>query len=431
MDVSRFEDGEQFFWFAKENRVNCPEIGYLARKIAKQYETNTGKKSKYIEHIVCNCYMAWMYKQAVAFFSKNDYWTAYNAQIKDRKDKFSVISFRSEINSMKLYGYIDTLKGKKCDWNAKLSMASRMVPTSMLEEQFDIAWESAIEYTSDTIRYKKHKNDTPIQLKDLKDHADVVAPTQEVIDRKDFLEVYNSYLRKNHYTYEGIIRNYLWDSENKYTVVTEKQGEVRFIPQLTSNYSGSWVRGGRFYAHGVFGMVDYQQLSKDERETIKINGEKTTEVDYACLHLSLMYAKRGLQLNKDAYAWYHDRKIAKLVTIISLNTTCYYNAVGAVQKALEGKDEAWLASKLITAMLKYHKKIHDLFFSRILKVDALTLQYEDSCIMYGVLKALHKRNIPALPVHDSVIVPESRKAVAIRIMKEQYKKATNFEIEVK
>ena len=58
MDITNYENGEHFFWFARENRVNCPEIGYLARKIAKTYEESTGKQAKYIEHIVCNCYMA-------------------------------------------------------------------------------------------------------------------------------------------------------------------------------------------------------------------------------------------------------------------------------------------------------------------------------------------------------------------------------------
>jgi hypothetical protein len=34
-------------------------------------------------------------------------------------------------------------------------------------------------------------------------------------------------------------------------------------------------------------------------------------------------------------------------------------------------------------------------------------------------------------VHDSVIVPEKYKKIAIRIMKEQYKDYTGFDIEVK
>ena len=431
MNISQFENGEHFFWFARENRVNCPEIGYLARKIAKTYEESTGKQAKYIEHIVCNCYMAWLYRQSVAFFSKNEHWVEYNSHITLRKDKFSAITFRSEIRFAEENGLISTLKGKKCDFNPKLSMASRMVPTAELESEFDIAWETAIEYTSETIRFKKNRDDNSKTLRECAKDSSIHAPTAEVLDRQDFLTTYNNYLRKQYCTYEGVIKQYLWDKDSKSTAVLEKDGDVRFIPQLTSNYSGDWEHGGRFYAHGMFGMVDYQQLSKEERSTIKINGENTAEVDYSCLHLSLMYAKCGKQLKGDAYGWYTDRKIAKLVTIITLNNTCYYNAVYAVQKALAGTDAAYEASKLIDKMLAYHKTVAQHIFGSFRAVDALTLQHTDSVVMEKVLKSLHKRNIPALPVHDSVIVPEKYRDAAIRTMKEQYKQVTGFEIEVK
>lgn len=432
MDISQFEDGEHFFWFAKENRVNCPEIGYLARKIAKSYETSTGKSPKYIEHIVCNCYMAWVYQQSVAYFSKNEQWTEYNANIKERKNKFSVVSFRTELRYLEANSYITTLKGRKCDWNKSLSMASRMVPSETLEFEFDIAWETAIEYTSETIRFKKNRDDYSKTLRVCAADTTIPAPTAEVLERQDFLTKYNNYLRKQYCTYEGIIKQYLWDKDSKSTVILEKDGDVRFIPQLTSNYSGDWEHGGRFYAHGMFDMVDYQQLSKEKRSTIKINGENTAEVDYSCLHLSLMYAKCGKQLTKDAYAWTSDRTLAKKITIICLNNKTYAGAIKACKRWLEDYcyDTRYCkTSSYICDMLRYHADIKERFFKK--GFDALTMQHTDSVIMERVLKSLHKRNIPALPVHDSVIVPVKYHDTAIRIMKEQYKQVTGFEIEVK
>lgn len=426
MNIEKFEDGEHFFWFAKENRVNCPEIGYVARKIAKNYEISTGKSPKYIEHIVCNCYMAWVYKQSVAYFSKNEQWTEYNSTIKDRKNKFSVISFRTELRYLEANSYITTLKGRKCDWNKSLSMASRMVPTETLESEFDIAWETAIEYTSETIRFKKNRDDNSKTLRECAKDITIPAPTAEVLERQDFLTKYNNYLRKQYCTYDGVIRQYLWDKDSKSTVVLEKDGDVRFIPQLTSNYSGEWEHGGRFYAHGMFDMVDYQQLSKEKRSTIKINGENTAEVDYSCLHLSMIYAKYGKQLEGDAYGWYNDRAVAKLVTIIILNTDSASEAMYAISTALNNcsLDHArWL----ISCMQRHHKEIQRYFYISASR----GLQYTDSVIMENVLKSLHKRNIPALPVHDSVIIPEKHKKTAMRIMKEQYKQVTGFEIEVK
>lgn len=433
MNIEKFEDGEHFFWFAKENRVNCPEIGYLARKIAKSYETNTGKSQKYIEHIVCNCYMAWVYQQSVAYFSKNEQWTEYNAQIKDRKNKFSVISFRTELRYLEANAYITTLKGRKCDWNKSLSMASRMVPSETLESEFDIAWETAIEYTSATIRFKKKRDDNSKTLRECAKDTTIPTPTAEVLERQDFLTKYNNYLRKQYCTYEGVIKQYLWDKDSKSTVILEKDGDVRFIPQLTSNYSGDWKHGGRFYAHGMFDMVDYQQLSKEKRSTIKINGENTAEVDYSCLHLSLMYAKCGKQLTKDAYGWCKNREIAKKITIICLNNNTYAGALASCRKYLSdiGIDVYYGRPTLnyVCDMLNYHSEIRGIFFKK--NCDALYMQHVDSNIIEKVLKSLHKRNIPALPVHDSVIVPAKYRNTAIRIMKEQYKQVTGFEIEVK
>ena len=312
-------------------------------------------------------------------------------------------------------------------------MASRMVPTETLESEFDIAWEAAIEYTSETIRFKKNRDDNSKTLRECAKDATIPAPTAEVLDRQDFLTQYNNYLRKQYCTYEGIIKQYLWDKDSKSTVVLEKDGDVRFIPQLTSNYSGDWEHGGRFYAHGMFDMVDYQQLSKEKRSTIKINGENTAEVDYSCLHLSLMYAKCGKQLTKDAYAWCENREIAKKITIICLNNNTYAGALASCRKYLSeiGIDVYYGRPTLnyVHDMLNYHSEIRGIFFKK--SCYALFMQHIDSVIMERVLKSLHKRNIPALPVHDSVIVPEKYRNTAIRIMKEQYKQVTGFEIEVK
>lgn len=432
METTKFENGEHFFWFAKENKVNCPEIGHLAKSLALAYKEDSGTEAKYIEHIVCNCYMAWLYDNAVAFFSKNEYWTEYNSRIKSRKDKFSVISFRREIDFLKAFGLVQVIKGKKCDFNPKLSMASRMLPTANLEKEFDVAWEVAIEYTEQTIRFKKSKFDESKTLKECVNDETIAAPTAEVLERKEFLSMYNTFLRRQHCTYTGLLTKYLWDSENKCTKQLDYEGDVRFIPQLTANYSGAWDKGGRFYAHTVFGMADYQQLPREVRSTIKLNGEGTVEVDYSCLHLSLMYAKCGKQLSKDAYGWSTDRTLAKKITIICLNNSTYAGALSACRNWLEENGYETYGQKTLDYvhnMLCYHSEIRERFFKH--DFDALSMQHADSTIMQNVLKALRRRGIAALPIHDSVIVQKKYKDSVVRIMKEKYTEYTGFEIEVK
>lgn len=432
MTVQRFEHGEHFFWFSKQNRVQCPEIGYLSRKISKTYTETTGEKSNYIEHIIANVYLGWAYNQAVAYFSKNEYWTAYNAKIKNRADKFSIVKFRKELKFLVSSDLVTVIKGHKVDGHPHLSMASRMLSTEKLEAEFDIAWEVYADLEDEAIRYKKSKDTVSVSASALSNHPEVAPMPESVQVRKQELAQYNRYIRQQFCDFKEFQYTYTWDSEEKITVRNGKLGYQRFIPLLSSVYSGGWDKGGRLYARSVFGMVDYQQLSKERRATIRINGEDTVEVDYSCLHLSLMYAKCGLQLNKDAYAWCKDRTLAKKITIICLNNKTYAGAINACKRWLSdnGYDISMCkTSGYICDMLRYHSEIRDSFFKT--KYDALAMQNDDSNIMINVLKACHRRNIPALPVHDSIIVPATRHESAIRIMKEQYKAYTGFEIEVK
>ena len=72
---------------------------------------------------------------------------------------------------------------------------------------------------------------------------------------------------------------------------------------LDGKYLLPWVRrlfnwnmnlGGRFYGH-------YQQIPKEDRKRILIDGERTVELDYKAVHIALLYALEGLPLDADAY----------------------------------------------------------------------------------------------------------------------------------
>ena len=430
-DTSDLRNGNNFFWFDKEHSVACPEIIGLTKSIAQQYTDSTGKQAKYIKHIVANCYMAWAYSRAVAFFSKNEYWAKYNKKIKDRSAKFSAITFRAEIKYMVQCGLIDVIKGKAVDNRPDLCMASRMQPTKVLYSGFKETWEEYANFHMDVVRIRKDRDSEAVGLSRASEVVSTPA-TDAVQDRARFLRKYNNFLRSKYFTYKSMIHYYMWDKCNKTTVVDSKTGDVRFIPQLTASYSGSWEQGGRLYARSVFGMADYQQLPKSDRKTIKIDGEDTVELDYSCLHLSLMYARQGLQLTKDAYAWCEDRTLAKKITLIAINTGSVRSAQAAIVAwAIEnGYDlDRVKAHKHILNMLEYHSDICHLFMST--KHNALHLQNMDSDIICNILTICHRRNIPAIPVHDSVIVPAKNRNTVARIMLETYKAYTGFTIKIK
>ena len=408
-----------YFWLEVNAKVNCKEIVPLIKGVSAKYKTATGNDDKYISAIVANAYISWISGNCVAFFSTNERWAIYNKKIRERKYKFSVIKFRNELKWLQSEQLIDVLKGYKVQ--SGRSMASRFFPTENLAEHFDVAWEQYIE-TNSAVSIVRDDNDNIID----------VEKSAEVVEDEEFMKRYNSKLAHTNFTYTGDIDNYYWDKASKKTVKVSHKGNIRFVPQLTAIYKNDFMHGGRLYSRSIYGMKSYQSMSKKERDSIRINGKSTVEVDFSCLHLNLMYASVGKQMRGDAYSWCKERKLAKIVTLITLNCDTKYSAACAIAKWAKENDYAITtsdASQLISFMLYYHREIREVFFKE--HGLALQLQYADSRIMRNVLKRLRKRMIVGLPVHDSVIVKKTCKDATIAIMKDVYKEFTGFDINVK
>ncbi|HCS18031.1 MAG TPA: hypothetical protein DIW45_09945, partial [Erythrobacter sp.] len=56
-------------------------------------------------------------------------------------------------------------------------------------------------------------------------------------------------------------------------------------------------RGGRFYTHGA----SWQNIKRELRKSVQINGEPVVELDYSTLHPALLYAEAGAPLPGDCY----------------------------------------------------------------------------------------------------------------------------------
>ena len=48
------------------------------------------------------------------------------------------------------------------------------------------------------------------------------------------------------------------------------------------------------------------------------------------------------------------------------------------------------------------------------------LMFVESKVILGTMRALMARGIPSFPIHDSLIVPQSREAVAVNILREKF-----------
>lgn len=168
-------------------------------------------------------------------------------------------------------------------------------------------------------------------------------------------------------------------------------------------------RGGRFYAMGA----NWQNIPKAERGGVLIDGQETVELDYSALHPSILYARKGLEVPADCYAsdtW--PRALMKNAVLVIVNADGY----NAARLALANKDEvrAWAKDHeksphaVASALLSEAKQVNPGIASEFFTGAGAGLMRIDSQIAACVLKDLNKQGIPALPVHDSFLVPASK-----------------------
>lgn len=206
-------------------------------------------------------------------------------------------------------------------------------------------------------------------------------------------------------------------------------------PWLNRIFIESTQLGGRFYG-------SYQNLPKVDRKRILIDGEQTIELDFNSLHIAILFAQAGLPLLSDPYTIEgYDRDAIKQV-FLKLTNTSNLNALKS-QITISGdpvKKEQYIRYKMRLDIYKVHKALglrctkpfipdwyhhfiedlpdhvsgrelieiikarHPAIANRFGEADiGLKLQRVDSEIMAKAMTTLASKDIPILPVHDSVI----------------------------
>ena len=168
-------------------------------------------------------------------------------------------------------------------------------------------------------------------------------------------------------------------------------------------------QGGRFYS-------SYQNMKPSERELIKFDNNETCELDFKGLHIQLLYLKEDLGLFQgDPYAikgYEEYRDIFKVALQIALNAPSKKSAYGGMNQVLRKQDIN--AKELLSIFMDKHKGISHYFFSGV----GLALQYQDSDIVYKVIKKALKAQIMVLPVHDSFIIKKSNLNILYKWLEE-------------
>ena len=190
--------------------------------------------------------------------------------------------------------------------------------------------------------------------------------------------------------YEEIVRE----------VKKKKRNDIDFnrkrLKRIFNN--NSFEDGGRFY-HGW-----WQEIPKEFRKNITIDGKRTVEVDYSSIHFRILYAQEGEDIGDDdpyIIEGYEDRRSQiKIALNIILNAETKEKAISAIYKGNKLNINKQTALKIYKKLEDKHPNIKKHFGSG----RGVKLQYLDSQIAEQVMLNLARDNIVCLPVHDSFIV---------------------------
>ena len=198
--------------------------------------------------------------------------------------------------------------------------------------------------------------------------------------------------------------------------------------------NGTLEDGGRFY------NAWWITIPKEWRKYITINGRPTVELDYAGMHLQMLYAKEGINILGDPYEIEgvddQFRGVTKLMFVMIFNAETRDNALEAIKnnskiksirnnkhpKGIKNFDQ------YLSVLERKYSVISHYFYSGY----GVKLQSQDSSIVQNVmLRMLKEHQAITLPIHDSLIVDASYKEQLHDCMLEEFKTFTGATCKVK
>lgn len=190
--------------------------------------------------------------------------------------------------------------------------------------------------------------------------------------------------------------------------------------------------GGRLY--GPF----WQNLKKEHRARIRLNGHAVVEVDFASLHPRIAYAEAGMAMKGDPYTITADivgeietdnetnaasqrRDAIKRALNTAINAEDDAKAVAAImdprkgRPPFTGKGAQAKTEALLKAILNAHPAISDKFCTGA----GLRYQRIDSEILLAVIARLEHEHLHGLPLHDAFLTPANEADLVAKIMADE------------
>ena len=214
----------------------------------------------------------------------------------------------------------------------------------------------------------------------------------------------------------------------------DSDGRLLDNAQIVRIFNGSFASGGRFYRHDILtipnSMLDDngKKVKLEPGKTrlgVTIDGEDVAEVDFVCLHPTLLYDLCRLErpwLN-DLYSYLgavaeNERNALKVAVNVLLNARSKRSAICAIENDLPKHGLKWNATDVVRGVEEKLLDVKSRFCNNV--STGLWLQNVESEIMSRVVSNFVAANAPLLPVHDSAIVREKDVDTLVQSMGEYY-----------
>lgn len=186
---------------------------------------------------------------------------------------------------------------------------------------------------------------------------------------------------------------------------------------LYRSFSGEDGRGGRIYGHWV------QMLPADARQHLTFRNQPSVELDYSSMQLALLYHLHGIPMPQgELYEipgtrW--SREACKAVLRISVGSSSKAQTVKSLaNELLAMRLKAARASELYEVFWSHHAAVRPHGFGSDAPWEEL--QAVEAKIALRVLCYLAQLSIPAVPIHDSFIVPDKYEAECYEAMRKGF-----------
>jgi hypothetical protein len=218
-----------------------------------------------------------------------------------------------------------------------------------------------------------------------------------------------------------------------YTFI-DSEGALLDNSQIVRIFNGSFASGGRFYRHDILTLPNSilddngQKVRLEPGKTrlgVTIDGENVAEVDFVCLHPTLLYDLCRLERPwlSDLYSYLgagteDERNALKVAVNVLLNARTKRAAICAIENDLPKHGLKWNATEVVRGIEEKLLGIKGRFCNNV--STGLWLQNVESDIMSRVVSNFVAANAPLLPVHDSAIVREKDVDKLVQMMGECY-----------